>query len=391
MAPEPTDDQSRRIASEASKEYDRVIEEFGADRMDWETIARFPDPVHPLLKRRIYRAGRDLERLLEAIEGGHRISVVTGVGPSGPMHLGHLPAFALARYFQEVVDAWVYIPVSEDEKFWTRSLTLDDIRDHAAANLRDVLAMGFDPDRTRVIIDLDDADILYPAATAFAGELTTSQVTAVYGAQENVGASFYPSVQAAHLLLPQLVHGPHTTVVPVGFDQDPHIRVARDIATKARYPVQKPAALLGQFLPALDGPGKMSSSEGEVIPLDADPEAVEASMADAYSGGQATVAAHRELGGDPAVDVAFQYLRYGFEPNDRRLAALDRAYRRGELLSGDLKQRAIERIVARLRTLEEHRPTDPIPEVLEPYRLTERERNAARETLLDPPTLGKHG
>ena len=42
----------------------------------------------------------------------------------------------------------------------------------------------------------------------------------------------------------------------------------------------------------------------------------------AFSGGQATLDEHRKKGGNPDVDVSFQMLLYGMEPNDKKLRIL---------------------------------------------------------------------
>jgi len=95
--------------------------------------------------------------------------------------------------------------------------------------------------------------------------------------------------------------------VPVAVDQDPHVRVCRDVAGKERYDVREPGDLLARFVPALDGEGKMSSSAaGGISPAD-DPDEIRAAVMGAYSGGRATVADHRDRGGDPTVDVAFRF------------------------------------------------------------------------------------
>jgi tryptophanyl-tRNA synthetase (EC 6.1.1.2) len=39
----------------------------------------------------------------------------------------------------------------------------------------------------------------------------------------------------ADMLYPQLVDGPKPTVIPVGPDQDPHVRLARDLAVRVRF------------------------------------------------------------------------------------------------------------------------------------------------------------
>ena len=173
--------------------------------------------------------------------------------------------------------------------------------------------------------------------------------------------------------------GSHATTVPIAVDQDPHVRVARDVAAKERFPVEKPGALLSEFLPGLSGPGKMSSSDdAPAIHLTDDRATVREKMGGAYSGGRTSLDAHREHGGDPEVDVAFQLLRCFFEPDDGELERLAREYRAGELLSGDLKSRTAERISDFLEAHQARRPNDDeLDDALAPYRLTDAERERA--------------
>jgi tryptophanyl-tRNA synthetase len=377
-------------------DYEKLLEEFGADRLTRADVARFPD--HPMLRRGVYYAGRDVSAYLDAAatgsdadadasdadaagDGTH--SIVTGVGPSGPMHLGHALVFYLAKELQDATGATVYVPLSDDEKYLSKDLTFEEVGEATRENLRDLLAVGFDPKRTRFVLDSADADVVYPLAATFAKDVTMNQLEAVYGRPENVGMGFYPAVQTTHLLLPQLVEGAHPTLVPVAVDQDPHVRVSRDVAAKSRYPVEKPGALLGKFLPDLSGPGKMSSSEGEAIYLTDDADAVEAKVLQhAYSGGRESVAEHREHGGDPNVDVAFQYLRFFFERDDDRLDDLAERYRSGELLSGELKLEAVDAITEFLDAHQRRRDAlGDVGEELEPYRLTDAERERALEAV----------
>jgi tryptophanyl-tRNA synthetase len=374
-------------------DYDTLLEEFGADRLTPEQVERFAD--HPMLRREVYYAGRDVDAYLDAAAGDAATavadaaapedgadgthSIVTGVGPSGPMHLGHALVFYLAKELQAATGAMVYIPLSDDEKYCSKDLTFEEVGEATRENLRDLLAVGFDPARTRFVLDTADADVVYPLAATFAKDLTMNQLEATYGRPDNVGMGFYPAVQTTHLLLPQLVHGRHPTLVPVAVDQDPHVRVSRDVAAKARYPVEKPGALLGKFLPTLSGPGKMSSSEGEAIYLTDDADAVEEKvLSHAYSGGRDSVAEHREHGGDPSVDVAFQYLRFFFERDDDALEQLADAYRRGEVLSGELKLEAADAITEFLGDHQRRRAAlGDVSEELAPYRLTSEERERA--------------
>lgn len=50
---------------------------------------------------------------------------------------------------------------------------------------------------------------------------------------------------------------------------------------------------------------------------------------------------HRAKGGDANVDVSFQLLRF-FLPDDEELERIRVAYTKGELLSGEMKAKAIE-------------------------------------------------
>ena len=75
----------------------------------------------------------------------------------------------------------------------------------------------------------------------------------------------------------------------------------------------------------------------------------------AFSGGQATLEEHRKKGGNTDVDVAFQMLRYGLEPDDKKLGKIYSDYRKGKLLSGELKQITIEKITVFLKEHQQKR------------------------------------
>lgn len=85
----------------------------------------------------------------------------------------------------------------------------------------------------------------------------------------------------------------------------------------------------------------------------------------AFSGGQETVELHRELGGNPDVDVAYQYLTY-FEDDDEKLEKIYHAYKKGEMLTGELKKECITLMQAYVKEFQERRAlvTD---EILDAY------------------------
>ena len=65
----------------------------------------------------------------------------------------------------------------------------------------------------------------------------------------------------------------------------------------------------------------------------------------AFSGGRDSLEEHRRLGGNPDVDVAYQYLTY-FEEDDAKLQEIAEAYTAGTLTTGELKKECISLLQA---------------------------------------------
>lgn len=61
----------------------------------------------------------------------------------------------------------------------------------------------------------------------------------------------------------------------------------------------------------------------------------------AFSGGRDTVEEHRALGGNPDVDVSYQYLTF-FVEDDEELERIRASYKKGDMLTGELKKICIE-------------------------------------------------
>jgi tryptophanyl-tRNA synthetase len=95
----------------------------------------------------------------------------------------------------------------------------------------------------------------------------------------------------------------------------------------------------------------MSSSDPtSYIALTDTPEEAEKKVKKyAFSGGQPTIEEHRKKGGNPDVDVSFQILKYGMEPDDKKLKKIEEDYRSGKLLTSELKQILIDKLNAFLK------------------------------------------
>jgi tryptophanyl-tRNA synthetase len=263
------------------------------------------------------------------------------------MHIGHLVPLIVAKSLQDLYDCEVYIPISDDEKFFVKdNLSYEQVIEFARDNILDVIALGFKPDKTFIFEDFEYTEI-YKYAARIAKRMTYSTAKAAFGLkpETNIGWTFYPAVQAAHILFPQFHKGKHLTLVPVAIDQDPFIRLTRDVAVHKDFNFEKPCAVHAKFVPSLTGDAKMSSSGENVIFLsDTEKEVKTKINKYAFSGGQPTIEEHRKKGGNPEIDVSYKYLEMFFEEDDSELKKIYNSYKSGELLSGELKKILIEKI-----------------------------------------------
>ncbi|MEK6928721.1 MAG: tryptophan--tRNA ligase [Nanoarchaeota archaeon] len=327
--------------------YTKLVKEFGTSLITEKIYSDLGNNIPPLIKRHIYFSHRDLDIWIDAWKKKKKISIVTGRGPSEKMHLGHLVPFLAAKTLQDKFGCKVYIPISDDEKFFVKeNLTYKDVIRYANENILDIIALGFDPEKTFIVQDFKYTP-MYIFAARVAKRISYSTAKAIFGLEpsQNIGWTFYPAMQAAHILLPQFLEGPHNTLVPVGIDQDPFIRLTRDIAVHKDFRFVKPSAIHAKFIPSLHGSAKMSSSENGVIFLTDNPKEVESKIKKyAFSGGRDTLEEHRKLGGNPDIDVSFQYLNIFFEPDDKELDLIYQEYKSGKMLTSELKNIVIKKI-----------------------------------------------
>jgi tryptophanyl-tRNA synthetase len=336
---------------EGEVDYNRLIKEFGLEKITPEILERIKKhskKLHPMLRREIFFAHRDLNWILDQYDKGNKFFLYTGCGPSGPIHLGHAMVWYFVKYLQDVFDVDLYFQFTDDEKFLYKDQTYEEIQKWTYENMLDVIAVGFNPKKTFFIIDTKHAAILYPEAIKVAKKITFSTIKSSFGFTDssNIGSIFYTSMQAVPSFLPSILNGKNIPcLIPHAVDQDPHFRITRDILPKLGY--YKPASIQCSFLPPLTGStGKMSSTgDAKGIFMTDSPEDIKKKINKyAFSGGQVTLEEHRIKGGNPDVDVPFQYLKYLFEEDDEKLNQIEKEYREGKLLSGDLKKYAIEKI-----------------------------------------------
>jgi tryptophanyl-tRNA synthetase len=339
-------------------DYERLIREFGTQPLTEELlkkIAKYTGKLHLQLQRSLFFSHRDLDTVLELYKEGTKFVLYTGRGPSGPVHIGHLVPWIFTRHLQEKFGARLYFQMTDDEKFLVDDdFNLPETRKFAYENALDLIALGFKPEDTFIIYDVQDIDWLYDIALEVAKRVTYSTAKATFGFQDstNIGWIFWPALQAAPCFIHKKLTGENVpALIPAAIDQDPYWRVTRDIAQKLGY--YKPAQIHCRFLPGLGPGGKMSASEPETSIFTMDqPELVKRKIWNAFTGGKPTATEQRKTGANPEVCSVFQYYVYLFEEDDKKLMERERRCRSGEMLCGECKTNLVERLN---KFLEEHR------------------------------------
>lgn len=342
-------------------DYDKLIKEFGVNKIsdeDLKIIQKYTKELHPYLRRKIFFAQRDLKWCLDEYEKGNKFFLYTGCGPSGPIHIGHLSVWLFTKWLQDKFKTDLWFQFTDDEKFLFKDKSYEEIQRWTYENMLDVIALGFNPKKTHFLIDTKHADLLYPEAIKVAKKINFSTVKAAFGFtdSQNIGSIFYTAMQTVPVFLPNILRKENRPcLIPLAVDQDPHFRISRDVVEKLGH--HKPAIIHAKFMPPLKGiEGKMSSSEENVAILTTDNyEEVERKIKKyAFSGGRDTIKEHREKGGNPEIDVSYQWLTY-FENDDKKLEKIYYNYKTGKLLTSELKEILIEKLNKFLKKHQENR------------------------------------
>jgi len=220
--------------SSQSTDYSRIIEKFGLSSMEGVTL----DSPSRLHRRGVVFAHRDLDMILEAKRLGSPFGVLTGLMPSGKMHLGHSMVIDQVKWFQEQ-GGDVTIAVADLESTATRGISLEEGRRIASEEyVANYAALGLDPDKTTVYFQ-SQRNVVQKLGFQLGKRTNLSELEAIYGfdGSTNLAHVQAPLVQAGDILHPQLDEygGLRPIVVPVGIDQDPHLRLTRGLAAKTNW------------------------------------------------------------------------------------------------------------------------------------------------------------
>lgn len=328
--------------------YQKLIKDFGIEPM--KALPKiFQENI--LFRRGIVFANRDFGRVLNTVRDNKKFVMMTGLMPTGKFHIGHMLLLKQIIFWQNL-GAKIYIAIADIEAYNVRGQSFEDSKKIAKEYLLDYAALGLNLEKCEIYFqsgrssDAGKSNAYYRLQNQLAGHLTFNEFKGAYG-EITPGKMFASLLQASDMLHPQLLEfeGICPTLIPVGIDQDPHIRLTRDILKRVKkYKFIPISSTYHLFMPGLGG-GKMSASDASsYIAMTDTPSQIKKKIGKSFSGGQKTIEEHRKLGGNPDVDVSFQYLKFFFEDDDSKLNEIEESYRSGELLSSELKKILIDKV-----------------------------------------------
>ncbi|MGB3908657.1 MAG: tryptophan--tRNA ligase [Methanomethylovorans sp.] len=214
------------------EDYSKLFEEFGIMPFD-DLYSRIEDP-HRLMRRKVIFGHRSYDRILDAIQNKRPFAVMSGFMPSGRIHLGHKMVMEEIIWHQQK-GADAFVGIADREAYSVRGTSWKKCRDTGINEyILSLIALGFEPHGH--IYFQSDSNNVKDLSFELGSKVNYSELSAIYGFTGETSVSHMVSAvtQSADILHPQLEEygGPKPTVVPVGADQDPHIRLTRGLGHK---------------------------------------------------------------------------------------------------------------------------------------------------------------
>jgi tryptophanyl-tRNA synthetase len=313
--------------------------------------------------------------------------VLTGIRPTGPLHLGH---------YAGALENWLRLQATYDCHFLIADYQVADyagdvarVRGAVWEVALDWLAVGLDPERGAFVIESlipEHAELmvwlswLLPMGMLQRNPTLKGELEALGRQSVPVAFFTYPIMQVADILLPR------AHLVPVGEDQLPHIELARELARRFNRQFAKvfpePEALMSRVprLVGTDGRSKMSKSLDNAIYLKDPPSVVREKVRSMFTDPARLRATDPgRVEGNPV----FAY-HDAFNPDADEVADLKDRYRRGAVGDVEVKEKLARALNAFLDPIRDRRARFEgkmrlVRDALEQG--TSRARQVARETM----------
>ncbi|OGJ20730.1 MAG: tryptophan--tRNA ligase [Candidatus Pacebacteria bacterium RIFCSPLOWO2_01_FULL_47_12] len=285
-------------------------------------------------------------------------TVFSGIRATGRLHLGnYLGAVKGMLALQDDPKLACFFMVADVHTI-TTPYDIDELRVNRREVIIDYLAAGLDPERSTLFLQSMVGEHL-ELAFLFSSVMSIARMQHLptfkdkvrqYPDHATMALLNYPLLMTADILL----YKAH--LVPVGVDQEPHIEIARQVARKMNevygtsFPEPTRFATKGEYVPSLQGAGKMSKSvAGSYISLtDSEAEVLARLSAAPTDSGKGSLASM------PQGVVNLLQLVELFAGSKQR-AMYESQYETTGIRYGELKKELASKIFAELKPLQEKR------------------------------------
>jgi tryptophanyl-tRNA synthetase len=299
--------------------------------------------------------------------GEKRLRVVSGMRPTGLLHLGHLVG-ALGNWvpLQETYDCFYF--VADWHALTSDYADTKNLTSFAYENVADWIGAGLDPEKSTFFIQslVPEHAELYLLLSMVVPVPWLERVPTYKEQQENlkdkdlssIGFLGYPLLQTADVAIYD------ATYVPVGEDQVAHLELARETVRRfnnifggdksdGKAVLVEPQPMLTTFgrLPGLDGDKKMSKSLGNTIHLSDSAEDVQKRVRQMYTDPKRVRA---DIPGTVEGNPVFIY-HDAFNPDTAEVDDLKTRYRAGKVGDVEVKTKLAKAINAYLDPIRERR------------------------------------
>jgi tryptophanyl-tRNA synthetase len=297
---------------------------------------------------------------MTASSSSGKARVVSGMRPTGQLHLGHLVG-ALGNWvpLQEQYDCYYF--VADWHALTSDYANTSQLTSFAYENAADWIAAGLDPAKSTLFIQslVPEHAELYLLLSMVVPVPWLERVPTYKEQQENlkdkdlssIGFLGYPLLQTADVAIYD------ARFVPVGEDQVAHLELARESARRFNNffgeVLVEPQPLLTKFgrLPGLDGDKKMSKSLGNTIHLSDSAEDVKKKVRQMYTDPKRVRA---DIPGTVEGNPVFVY-HDAFNPNVEEVDDLKARYRAGKVGDVEVKTKLANALNAHLDPIRERR------------------------------------
>jgi tryptophanyl-tRNA synthetase len=285
--------------------------------------------------------------------------VVSGMRPTGKLHLGHLVG-ALHNWvdLQDRYDCFYF--VADWHALTSEYADTKEVTANALDNVADWIAAGIDPERSTIFVQsmVPEHAELHLLLSMVTPTPWLERVPTYKEQQEQVtdrdlatyGFLGYPLLQTADVAM----YGAHA--VPVGEDQVPHLELSREVVRRFNglfgEVLVEPQAMLTRFarLPGIDN-RKMSKSYRNAINLTDTPEELRKKVMQMYTDPNRVRA---DVPGTVEGNPVFVY-HDAFNANTAEVDDLKARYRLGTVGDVEVKQKLVKALNAALEPLRERR------------------------------------